>query len=156
MLLAATVALAGPRMIPSKVVPAPAGVGQPAPNFLFTQPDGTLVDLAQGDGKPLIVAFWASWCQACEPALHALTELDPHEMPVLAINVDQDRAMGEAWLRATGLDLPVAWDPEAKVLGRYRVTTLPALFLVDDAGNIVGHAPHPDGLPAPAREQGAR
>lgn len=77
---------------------APAGDLQPpsAAASLFAQslptPAGDLQRLAQWQGRPVIVNFWATWCAPCieeMPALSALqTELTAGKVRILGVGID--------------------------------------------------------------------
>ena len=41
-------------------------VGQPAPGFTLTTLDGRQVSLAEYRGRPVVVNFWASYCEPCK------------------------------------------------------------------------------------------
>src|SRR5262249_38577240 len=36
--------------------------GQPAPDFVAHDPDGTSIALRDYQGRPVIINFWATWC----------------------------------------------------------------------------------------------
>lgn len=63
---------------------------------LFAQsmatPEGEMQSLAQWQGKPLIVNFWATWCAPCVeemPELSAFhTELAPKNVRIIGIGID--------------------------------------------------------------------
>src|SRR5207253_3736527 len=63
----------------SNPTPAPAGpaaVGQPAPAFSLTDADGHIVALSQLKGRPVVVAFCATWCGPCREELPLLVQAD--------------------------------------------------------------------------------
>ena len=74
----------------------PAAPESPAVATLFAQqlpdPDGKSHALAQWQGKPLVVNFWATWCPPCVdemPELSALqTELAPKGVQIIGIGID--------------------------------------------------------------------
>jgi thiol-disulfide isomerase/thioredoxin len=72
-----------------------AGCGAPPPEPAATLAslDGTgFRDLVQASrGKPLVVNFWATWCEPCReelPALQALHASRQEEVKVIAVSVD--------------------------------------------------------------------
>ena len=63
--------------------------GKPAPEVLFSDPDGKPVRLANFKGKPVLVNLWASWCAPCVKELPTLDQLARKGgVQVLAVSQD--------------------------------------------------------------------
>ena len=57
-----------------KIVPSPL-VGRPAPDFELTALKGEeTIHLSELRGTPVLLNFWASWCQECKVEVHILEE----------------------------------------------------------------------------------
>ena|SRR5438128_6133704 len=104
-----------------------------------------------GHGKPLVLHFFASWCEACReefPRLRSLLlELPARDVSVVLVSIDRpaDREKAEAMLRryrlsklpSLLLDAPEP-DPVAKAVGEPKWDgTLPATFVYDASGKLV-------------------
>src|SRR5437667_8225336 len=104
-----------------------------------------------GHGKPLVLHFFASWCEACReefPRLRpVLLELPSRRVSVVLVTIDrpQDLEKAEemllqyklASLPALLLDAPEP-DPVAKAVGEPKWDgTLPATFVYDASGKLV-------------------
>lgn len=135
LLLGATLAIGAPEMIPleDKVL-----VGRTAPDFDAVMLDGAPFKLSETRGKPVILAFWASWCGPCRAELPALAEFQKAhpELSIFAVNVDTDKNKANGFLRKVKFDLPVVWDNQAMALGQYDVLSMPTVFLLDSKGTV--------------------
>ena len=108
--------------------------------------DGGVTALADHRDKLVIVNFWATWCQPClteMPTLEALwQEYRARGLLVLGVAVDRDapRPLLEPYVGRLGLTFPVLLDADLKSAQAWRVTGLPATFVIRPGGHAVGMA----------------
>jgi thiol-disulfide isomerase/thioredoxin len=105
----------------------------------FPLRDGGTFSLGAERGHPVLLSFWASWCAPCRRELPALAKwATAHpEVKIIAVNVDRTRPEADRFLTAVSFDLPVAFDPDARVLGAYGAISMPTMFLFDGQGELV-------------------
>jgi cytochrome c biogenesis protein CcmG/thiol:disulfide interchange protein DsbE len=70
-------------------------------------------------------------------------EYGPRGLRVLAVNLGEERARVEAWVREKRTTFPVLLDPAGGVTGTYEVTATPTVLVVSRRGRIVGKAVGP-------------
>lgn len=107
----------------------------PFPNVEFHSLDGQgSVKIEDFRGRPVLVAFWASWCGPCRvelPELAELTrELKESGLVLLAVNVDSSAAAGQRFLERAGIDVSAyrLSDRDQAMIG---IRGLPTTFLLD-------------------------
>lgn len=133
--------------------PGPAGradafpVGRPAE--IIAASDIELSDLAGQParlrdfrGRVVLLNFWATWCAPCReemPALQVLAqELGPQGLAVVGVNLKEPRSKVEAFVQEHGLRFPMLLDTEGRAGQAYQVFALPATYVVDRRGMLVG------------------
>jgi peroxiredoxin len=150
--LAPWLALAACAHAPAALPPsAPSPLlGASLPVFRRPTVQGALFDTATARGRVLVVDFFAAYCGPCQRALPALEALHAARPDVTFIGVSLDEApeSAVASIRRHHLTFPVVHDAEHVLAGRFRVTELPASFVVDAGGHIVWAA-----APAQAESQ---
>ena len=133
------------------------GVGQPAPVFSQTTPDGKTVSLADYRGKYVLVDFWASWCGPCRAENPAVTkiynEYKGRSFDILGVSLDVEKSR-DKWVKAIQDD-HLAWTQVSELKGfesaaaqRYAVRGIPQNFLVGPDGKIVAVNLHGEELRA--------
>ncbi len=142
-LLCAAGSLTGIVLIGSESAgPTGVAVDPPAPAFSFPVlgHSGRQVSLRDYAGKPLIVNFFASWCDPCKQETPLLARFYRAEHGRVAlVGLDENDVMAHAlsFTRADGVSYPVGWDPEFIAASAYGVSALPQTFFLDARHRIV-------------------
>jgi thiol-disulfide isomerase/thioredoxin len=96
-------------------------------------------------GKTVVVYYWASWCQSAAADFAKLAELakgnPSRPMEVIAINLDDNAADAEAFLRRNqpiGFHLRVEGGLESPTIQHYGLTVFPTLFVIGPNGKVAG------------------
>jgi thiol-disulfide isomerase/thioredoxin len=114
--------------------------GSEAPDFAVPLLDGKPFKLADGRGKPLVLVFWATWCEPCQnelPLIDALAQRLGDAARFVAIDIEPAEAKPEVqkFVADHHLTLPVAFDG-SEVAGRYKVETIPHAVVLDGEGKV--------------------
>ncbi len=116
---------------------------QAAPEIGTADFDGKSFDLSDYKGKVVLVDFWATNCPPCLeefPAMKQLyAEFHPQGLEIVGITLDQQRETVDAFQQQAKLPwrLVMSNADRGATRGRYRVRTIPSLFLLDRKGQIV-------------------
>ena len=118
-----------------------AAVGQLAPNFEGQDLDGNIVRLSDFQGQPVILNFWATWCDSCEaeiPSLErVLQERKDEGLVVLGVDWGEGRvSAARSFLDRLGATYVTVMDPTGKIGDTYRVRGLPLTLAIDQDGVI--------------------
>src|SRR5271169_1657743 len=118
----------------------PADVAAPAFSLPVLGHSGQRVSLGQYSGRPLIVNFFASWCEPCKTETPLLAKFYRAEKGKVAlVGLDENDVLGHAmsFTRADGVSYPVGWDPQFGIASAYGVNALPQTFFLDARHRIV-------------------
>ena len=120
-------------------------LGAVAPALAGPTPEGSPLALADLRGKFVLVDFWASWCGPCRVENRHYVELyKKHRaagFEILAVSVDQNGAAWKAGIakdQATWRHISDLTGWKSPLAAAYNVAALPASFLLDPTGKIVG------------------
>jgi thiol-disulfide isomerase/thioredoxin len=116
-------------------------VGKKAPSLGTKLLDGTPFDLAEYEGKVVVLDFWATWCGPCVRALPELIEnmsgFSNEEAVLVAVNQGEGKKVITQFLKNKKLtDLSVAMDKNQKIGKDYQVQGIPKTVVIDQEGVI--------------------
>ncbi len=113
-------------------------LGADAPSWKRSTLDGSTVDTAALRGRVTVIDFFAEHCAPCARSLPTLAALHRSRPDVAFVGVseDEDDAQAKRVLAKHGLGFPVVRDESRAIAGRFRVTDLPATFVIDARGKV--------------------
>lgn len=134
-------------------------VGSIAPDFSAPNPEGKSISLKQSLGKATIIDFWASWCNPCRAenpiVVDLYNEFHDKGLNIIGVSLDKDAAK---WKEAIAKD-KLTWNQisnlkfwDEPIAATYGVKSIPATFLLDANGKIVGKDLHGEALKAKINE----
>jgi thiol-disulfide isomerase/thioredoxin len=103
---------------------------------------GKQVSLSQYTGKPVIINFWASWCDPCTketPLLASWYKQQHGHVVLLGLDENDSSASALKFVQAKGVTYPIGFDPNVNVAGKYGVDGLPQTFFLNAKHQIVDH-----------------
>lgn len=116
-------------------------VGQRAPEFALSGVGGFRT--ADARGKPIVIAFWTTWCGVCKHDLDVLEEFHRrHGSEIAVVGVCPERwPEAPGIISGRGITFPVVYDPGASVTRRYQLADnlrYPFTVFVNEGGEVVG------------------
>jgi thiol-disulfide isomerase/thioredoxin len=110
-----------------------------APDFSMPDLTGTLFQLAEEQGRVVVIDFMATWCGPCRIAMPHLGAIWEHyNDTIVMISIDIDPVESEATLQRYADEFPYAtwlWAKDTvNVAQRYQITAIPTTVIIDQAG----------------------
>jgi cytochrome c biogenesis protein CcmG/thiol:disulfide interchange protein DsbE len=123
-------------------------VGARAPGFTLDRLGGSgTLELASLRGRPVVLNFWASWCDPCKSEAKALEAAwSRYRGRVAFVGVDYHDVTGDAerFVAAHRLTFTMVQDGSGDVTqDRYGVSQVPETYVIGRTGRIVLHLPGP-------------
>jgi thiol-disulfide isomerase/thioredoxin len=118
-------------------------VGSPAPRVTVHDLDGKPVDLGRYLGKkPVLLEWWATWCEQCELLLPRLTSAraevgDAVEFIGVNVAVNQSPERVRRYLTEHAPPFLALYDDQGTSTRAYRAPSTSYVVIVDRAGTIV-------------------
>jgi len=114
-------------------------IGAAAVPFDLKTLEGNSAALESFQGKPLVISFFASWCDPCREEMPLINELAAKargSYQVLGIAVEDTRPAVTEYAKEAKLIFPIALDLNSTVKCAYRIFGPPATFFIDRQGVI--------------------
>ncbi len=127
----------GEGQAPPTTVPAKDRKAAPAFSVPALNGDGT-VTLAAHRGRPVVVNFWASWCEPCKretPALVAFAKSHP-QVDVVGLATTDRPSDSRAFAERYGVPYTLGIDRKGSVGNRFGIAGLPTTVIVDAQGRV--------------------
>jgi len=143
-IIAVSLATNGTSASPSNPAAATGSGNAAAPGFTLPAlgKSGQQVSLSQYQGKPVIVNFWASWCEPCQqetPLLASWYKQQHGHVVLLGLDENDTTANALKFADAKGVSYPIGFDPRVTVALAYGVDGLPQTFFLNAKHRIVDH-----------------
>ena len=119
-------------------------IGQIAPNFTITTPEGESISLYDIKGKVKLIDFWASWCGPCRGesphVVEIYKEYHPKALDIFGVSLYNNK---EVWVKAIADD-GLVWKHGSDLKGwqsapaqLYSVSGIPHTVLLDENNKII-------------------
>ncbi len=118
-------------------------VGSEAPDFKLPRAGGGEVRLGDLRGQVVVLDFWATWCGPCRAAMPAVQRLYERYRgrPVAVFGVNcferSTNADPAAFMRERQLTYPLLLGGSVVAAERYKVTGIPAFYLIGPDGRVL-------------------
>ncbi|MFY0626007.1 MAG: TlpA family protein disulfide reductase [Reichenbachiella sp.] len=120
-------------------------VGSLAPEINLPDPEGNNVSLSSMKGQYVLIDFWAAWCRPCRMenpnVVRMYNEYHDKGFEILGVSLDRKK---EDWIKAIAND-QLTWQHvsdlayfNSKAASDYRIQAIPATYLIDPNGVIIG------------------
>jgi cytochrome c biogenesis protein CcmG/thiol:disulfide interchange protein DsbE len=133
-------------LTPPSSVPAAAQTyppGTPAPALRLPGLDGGQVDLAALRGRPVVVNFWASWCDPCVREFPLLRQAAathrPDRLAVVGVLSGDTPAAARPFVRRLDATWPMALDPNTTTATTWGAIGLPHTYFIRPDGTLASH-----------------
>ena len=123
-----------------------AGAQERLPEVILKDIEGRTVqtDTISNNGKPIIIAFFATWCKPCNRELSAISEVYEDwqretGVRLIAVSIDegQNTEKVRPFVASKGWDFDILLDPNSNFRRAMGVNLIPHVLVLDGQGKVV-------------------
>ena len=109
-------------------------------DLAFLTTDGSSASLADFEGQPLVVNFFASWCAPCRAEMPDLEQVHlarGDEITFLGISHDLDESSWRSFVAETEVTFQTVYQPETEIFTALEAKGMPSTALVAANGEVL-------------------
>ena len=129
----------------AKQVQSSLAEGSKFPDFAVKDTAGNPLSIAIYKGNVVLLDFWATWCPPCRAELPNVIKTygayHTKGFEIIGISLDKDREKLASFTKEKNMTWPQYFDGlqwENKLAVKYGISSIPATFLLDGQGTIIG------------------
>ena len=107
----------------------------------FTYDAGGAGKMLSSDyGRPIVLNFWATWCEPCRAEMSAFERLEREygdRITLLTLSAE-DAGVARAFLYNRNIGLPLVEDPQRKIFDAYSIGAIPVTIVLQPNGAVAG------------------
>ncbi|WNS74084.1 thiol-disulfide oxidoreductase ResA [Bacillus sp. DTU_2020_1000418_1_SI_GHA_SEK_038] len=116
-------------------------IGEKAPDFVLMDMNGEKHRLSDYEGQGVFLNFWGTWCKPCEREMpymdNQYKEFKDKGVTILAVNVGESDLAVQKFSDKHNLTFPILKDTDGQVQTAYKISPLPATYMIDKDGKVV-------------------
>jgi len=129
----------------AKKIQASLTIGSKFPDFQVADLAGQPLSVANDKGKAVLVDFWATWCGPCRAempnVIAAYQKYHAQGFDIIGVSLDEDKAKLLSYTKDENMPWPQFFDGKRwdnQLATQYGIDSIPANFLLDGQGKIIG------------------